>query len=185
MPDWEKWAGLKTCKDPQLEALLSTVARYLLRFKYGKAPCWLTLMGKVGVGKTHCATKAFNHIAKRSDWSSCSCFERPIYWPEMVESLRSGEASDIMFDLKRWPVVMLDDVFAERDSTGFATDKLNTILSMRVGKWTILTSNLSLQHMAKTEPRIADRIIRENGNCFIDVDTISYGLRKVKENGCE
>jgi DNA replication protein DnaC len=78
---------------------------------------------------------------------------------------------------EKWPVLFLDDIGAERDTTGFAAEQLNTLLGRRVGKWTILTSNLALDGIAGIDPRIADRIIRQP-NLYLEVETLSYSLRK-------
>lgn len=75
-----------------------------------------------------------------------------------------------------WSVLFVDDIGADRDTTGFATEQLNTLLGSRIDKWTILTSNLMLENLAQVEPRIADRCIRKP-NIFIEVKTISHALR--------
>jgi len=78
--------------------------------------------------------------------------------------------------MRIWPVLFLDDIGADRDTTGFSTEQLNQLLGCREGKWTILTSNKSLENLAEVEPRIADRMIRPP-NLFIDVNTESYSVR--------
>lgn len=104
-----------------------------------------------------------------------------IFWPEYIERLRDGmkdgNGLKYFLDMIRWPFAVLDDIGAGRDATGFASDKLNTLLAGRVGKWTIITSNLSLDGIAQIDTRIASRIIREPGNLYIDLDVKDYGLR--------
>ena len=75
-----------------------------------------------------------------------------------------------------WPVLFLDDIGAERDTTGFASEQLNTLIGARSDRWTILTSNLSLENLGSIDPRIADRIIRRP-NIFVEVNTKSHSLR--------
>lgn len=181
MPDWEKWLGLETFNDPQLSEMVKVVAEYLMAFKYKTSPpCWLTIMGRFGTGKTHCAKRAFRYISNRCDWSGMDFLPGPIYWPGFVNSLRDGTGYEKIRELQVWPVLMLDDIGAERDPSGFSSEQLNTLLGTRVGSWTILTSNLNLEQIASIDPRMADRIIREKGNRFVTVDTISYGLRRKK-----
>lgn len=103
-----------------------------------------------------------------------------VYWPAMIRDLRAGERYNELREMSSWPVLMLDDIGAERDTTGFAAEQLNTLLGCRVGKWTILTSNLNLEQLGAIDPRIPDRIIREPGNEFIEVDTISHGVDLIK-----
>lgn len=80
----------------------------------------------------------------------------------------------------KWPLLVVDDIGAERDTTGFAAEKLNTLLGARVGKWTVITSNLYLEQLGGIDPRISDRIIREPGNQYIELTTTSYAVRKLK-----
>lgn len=103
----------------------------------------------------------------------------PIFWPQFVSELRSGDAYAKLRDMARWPVLFVDDIGAERDTTGFAAEQLNTLLGSRVGKWTIITSNLNLEQLAGIDPRISDRIIREPGNEYIELTTKSYAVRKL------
>lgn len=90
-----------------------------------------------------------------------------------------SNATKLLLDMgKKWPLLVLDDVGAERDSTGFVSDKLSMLLGMRVGKWTVITSNLDLAGLSKIDDRIASRIVREPGNSFIEMTTEDYGLRR-------
>ena len=107
-----------------------------------------------------------------------------VCWPEFVDAMRERVSQGLPLekyrDMAKWPLLCLDDIGAERDTTGFASEKLNGLLTQRVGRWTILTSNLNLEQIAQIEPRIASRIVREAGNLFVELDTMDYGLR----NGC-
>ena len=102
--------------------------------------------------------------------------ERLIYWPAFVSDLRSGSAYDLEREMQTWPMLCLDDIGAERDNTGFASEHLNALLGCRVGRWTIITSNLSLEQIGAIDPRIADRMIREP-NIMIEMDCSSYTMR--------
>jgi DNA replication protein DnaC len=79
----------------------------------------------------------------------------------------------------KWPALFLDDICAERDTTGFTSEQLNTLLGCRENKWTVITSNKLLHQIAELEPRLADRIIRAP-NIFIEVNTKSHALRHVE-----
>lgn len=81
-------------------------------------------------------------------------------------------------ELAAWPILFLDDIGAERDKTGFSSEQLCALLGQRAKKWTILTSNLSLENLGEVDPRISDRVIRENGNEYVDIDVVSYAIRK-------
>jgi DNA replication protein DnaC len=151
-------------------------------FDARQSPRWLTLMGASDTGKTHCASRVFRHLNERSDNHRTKWTPGKVFWPQFVLRLRDPEshARQRLFDLMTWPVLFLDDIGAERDTTGFATEQLNALLGMRVGRWTILTSNLSLRQIAQVEPRIATRIVREPGNLYVVVTAGSYSLRRLK-----
>lgn len=111
--------------------------------------------------------------------------EDEVYWPEMVGRLRDvddREGREKFKEMAKWPVLFLDDIGAERDHTGFSSDQLNSILGQRVGKWTIITSNLPLHKIAEIDVRISDRMVREKGNELIELEGLkSYALRKAEE----
>lgn len=179
---WAEWLKLETFGDPEIEALVNRCAQFCLSFKSDSSPCWLSLLGKTGAGKTHCATRIWNWMAARSDWHRMHFIHQPIYWPKMVADLKQSQAYEMLSEMAVWPVLFLDDIGAERDVSGFAAEQLNTLLGQRIGKWTIITSNLSIAQLAKIDPRIADRIIRERGNQFIEINAVSYAVRKMKDN---
>ena len=78
--------------------------------------------------------------------------------------------------MHRWPVLFLDDVGTERDPTGFAADELNTLLGSRMGKWTILTSNLQFDKFRAIDARIASRLVRDQNICC-GVKAVDYATR--------
>ena len=175
--DWAGWLRLETHRDPELEALVGVCAAFATAFKRCEAPRWLSILGVTGTGKTHCARRLWEHLRGRSDWSHSVYLPQVVYWPQFVSELRGGQAFDQFRDLWRWPALLIDDIGAERDTTGFASEQLNTLLGCRVGKWTLMTSNLMLEQLGSVESRIADRMIREP-NLFIEVNTKSHSLRR-------
>lgn len=177
--DWAAWLKFETLGDPELEKLTGTCARWMRRVKGKSKPSWVSLLGKTGTGKTHCARMLYKKSKTLFNWDGVEFLESEIYWPEFVSRLRSGEAYEQLRDMIEWPVLFLDDIGAERDTTGFASEQLNMLLGRRVGKWTILTSNLGLEQLAGIDPRISDRIIREPGNEYIELTTASYAVRKL------
>lgn len=178
--DWEKWLGLETLGDAALVGMVNTCADWALALKGNQAPRWVTLLGKSGTGKTHCATRLWRLGKKSLSFNRTGFVAQKIYWPSFVSELRAGTAFEHLQDLMIWPVLLLDDIGAERDTTGFASEQLNMLLGRREGKWTILTSNLSLENLGQIDPRIADRIIRKP-NLFVEVDTKSYSLREIRK----
>jgi len=149
-----------------------------LAIKQGLKPRWLSICGTTGTGKSHCARRIWQFGRANLNWSGCDYISNTHgkYWPSEVDALRAGNHFEHFNDMKRWPILFLDDIGAERDNTGFATEKLNTLLGCRDERWTIITSNLMLEQLAAIEPRIADRIIRQP-NIFIEITTKSHALR--------
>lgn len=179
---WAKWLEVNTYGEKELE----TLVRYCATFARGvvnnhRPPFWLSILGKSGTGKTHCAHRLWE-LQDKLDWSRTSYIGHKIYWPGFVEQMRElireGFGTSKLIDIAKWPLLILDDVGAERDASGFATEKLNMLLGSRVGKWTVITSNLTLQGLSLIDKRIASRIVREPGNLVIEMEkTKDYGLR--------
>ena len=174
---WAAWLKLTLPpNDTSLDDLVRGCAAFALAVKEGGQPRWVTILGKTGVGKTHCAKRLWKALHGRFNWDRMEYLAQIVYWPAFVADLRGGGAYEREREMGRWPILCLDDIGAERDTTGFAAEHLNTLLGCRVDRWTIITSNLSLEQVGAIDPRISDRMIREP-NIFIEVDTKSYAMR--------
>jgi len=174
---WALWLKLQTNGNPDLRSLVAKCATFALAVKEGGQPRWLTLLGPSGTGKTHCAKRLWKSLHGRFDWHRMDFIPALIYWPAFMSELRAGGAYDREREMQRWPLICLDDIGAERDTTGFASEHLNALLGARVSRWTIITSNLSLEQIGAIDPRIADRMIREP-NILIELDCESYAMRQ-------
>lgn len=183
--DWEKFLEFDSFGDKQLEGMMLCCARFCWRIKDDLEPSWLSILGDSGTGKTHCARKVWAWAKKKFVWAKMGFIEDEIYWPEMVGRLRDvddKEGREKFKEMAKWPVLFLDDIGAERDKTGFSSDQLNSLMGQRVGKWTIITSNLPLDKIGEIDVRISDRMIREKGNELIELENLqSYALRKAYE----
>lgn len=112
------------------------------------------------------------------EWLRTGWPPEKIYWPEFVSELKQGEAFSKVRDMARWPMLYLDDICSERDATGFSSDQLCTLLGQRQGKWTIITSNKTIDQIAAIDVRLADRLVREPGNELVEVKSNSYRRRQ-------
>jgi DNA replication protein DnaC len=175
--DWQRWFKFETHGDKSLEAMLGTSIEWARDYKSKMLPRWLSIIGGSGSGKTHLCSRLFWMAQKKSDWSKCNFIPSIIYWPRFVQELRGGSAYDQRNDMIKWPVLFLDDIGAERDTTGFATDELNTLLGCRMGKWTLLTSNLGLNDLAGVDNRIASRMVRDRNVC-VQTTAPDYSTRR-------
>lgn len=180
--EWEKFLMFDTCQDKVLETAVNACARWVRGIKSGEASGrWLSLLSVTGTGKTHLAKQLWRFCQTRDDFNPLGVKYYPtwIYWPSFVDSMRAGDSWGFFEDMQKWPFLAIDDFGAEKDTTGFAADKFNTLLGRRVGKWTLITSNLSPEQLASLDVRIMDRLNRD-GNQVVQMETTSYSLRAKK-----
>ena len=172
------WLRFKSFGDPMLEKLIGCCQEWANAFRAKDKPRWLTLCGRSGVGKTHCAKRLWDWANASSDWTRTEYIPWVVYWPAFVKELRDPEspAKRQERDMQRWPVLFLDDVGADRDATGFATEALNTLLGCRSDKWTLITTNLTIEQIIERDRRLASRLVRPPNICA-DIVTIDYAER--------
>lgn len=153
---------------------------------------WLTLAGVNGCGKTMLAAQAFQFVSRNypfagSVWISGDrgrlTSRRPkcVWIDEVSFSKRCKEGE---YDLPEYLgedwLVVLDDLGASRDKSGFTGEMLFRLCNARVGKFTMFTTNLDLTGITtQIDPRIASRLIRD-GNQFKAISAGDYSIRKLK-----
>ena len=180
---------MQTLNDPELERLVLACAEWVRDVKEKLPARWLTLTGNSGTGKTLCAFRLFRFCENRPEFSTlyfrnvaetdpryCAYPCEFIHWPSFVSDLRAGIAYERLRDMRNWPCLFLDEVGGERDTTGFASEQLATLLGTRAGKWTVITSNLSMSEFEKLDIRIASRMVRD-GSTAIEINTTDFALR--------
>lgn len=171
-----EWLKFQTFGDPELEKVVAAGAEWLDAFK-SKAPArWLSLIGNSGTGKTYCATALWRYAKPNSDWSQMSYFPVKIFWPDFVQQLRSGNTFEMRSEMKTWPVLFLDDIGAERDPMGFASEELNTLLGSRMDRWTLITSNKDMDGIKAIDGRLASRLVRDRNIC-VGINTKDFSER--------
>jgi DNA replication protein DnaC len=184
-PKWENASGFQTLNDPTLTEMLHSVANWMLDMDDKQKPRWVSLVGKSGTGKTMLAKWAYRALQRSKHWVTRVDDEGDttfagmfVSWPELADQLQANGGRDWMNEMKRCRILVLDDVGQSVDKTGFITGKLSILLSARVGKWTFITSNLSVGQIAeRIDTRIASRLIRD-GNVVVDIDAKDWALRK-------
>lgn len=176
--------AFETLGDPRLERMLSAARTFVDDFDTGKKPRWLVMLGTSGAGKTHLAReiwrwfKASPHFATR-----VSDDEEIIYpgqfasWRNVADGILSGNYAR-MNELCREKFVVLDDIGAEyQDRAGIVKSKLDRLIDARLGKWTLITCNHTLQQIAeRMDTRIASRMIR-GGSVVVEVDVPDFNAR--------
>lgn len=119
---------------------------------------WLSLLGASGVGKTHLAEAARDALTKSRPTLPIQLWK----WQKVVSMLRSGDWAFIEYLVKEVYVLILDDIGAENTSPAILS-ALNRVVDGRLGKWTMLTSNLLPVHIGEhLDARIASRLYRGN-----------------------
>ena len=191
-----KWAKFDSLNDSELEKLLTASNEFARDLNAVAAPRWLTMLGNSGVGKTMLA-KRLHYFANQcgqvifdravSGQRDCgNIFNRVRFfsWPEIVKGMYRGEYG-ILDDIKTDWFVVLDEIGATRggqsqkakDQENFITQNLFEILNARLGKWTVLTGNVTIDKINAWDTRIASRLIR-GGNVVVSVQTKDYALRR-------
>ncbi len=141
-------------------------------------PRWLSLIGNSGTGKTFLAEKVFQKMRGHPLLMEHRELINPvikIFWPKLLSQLRDGDYYRIR-DLADANFVFIDEIAVEHDPSGFGKDKLCELLSSRVKKWTILTSNLTLEKLSNIDTRISSRMIR-GGSVVVETDAMDFYLR--------
>ena len=171
-----EWMSFKTLGDAELEKIAQACWDWTQAFKAKQSPRWLSLLGTSGTGKTHCATRLWNWASARADFRNAQFIHVPVIWPRFVQRLRAGNGFKMRDDIANWPVLFVDDIGSERDTTGFATEELVALLMSRMGKWTLITSNKTPEALRALDERLYSRLIRDQNICAT-VRTIDFSER--------
>lgn len=186
LASWEKWSGFKTCKDACLVSMLTECASFIMDMKSNAKPRWLSFLGNSGTGKSFLARRVWRWYELNGKWFEEPTTGTPLVksgqfcvWPNFLNECRQGDHSR-KADLITDHLVILDEVGADNDKSGFSRETLFNVLNARVDKWTVITSNMPLKEIAdRLDARIASRLIRDR-NKVVTVKATDYALRKDK-----
>lgn len=185
-------ASFSTLNDPNLKQMLDGAKRFCADMMRGENPHWLSFLGSTGAGKTHLAKQInsffLRHLEGRliPNQNLTRTQHRMrggfVSWRRQSERLRNGDY-DAMRGIREDYFVVLDDIGSEyKAKSDFITAKLDEIIDSRLGKWTVITANLSLEQISEhLDVRIASRLLR-GGSEVIDVDVPDYNLRDIDQN---
>lgn len=138
---------------------------------------WLSLLGLSGVGKTMLAKGVRSCIRDNRP----NLVVRLYRWSDVVNNhLRQGDYRIMAFLIEDVDVLMLDDIGLESGSA-FSNAKLGELLDARLDKWTMLTSNLSLEQIGECiDVRIASRMVRGDSMVVEMLSAPDWSLEQFK-----
>lgn len=142
--------------------------------QWGQRPNgWVCITGPTGVGKTHLAVAAANLYQAAGG----------IVWYDaianLVAELRSAAGAnttaDPLLPPMYAPMLILDDLGAVRH-TPFVEEQINRLLGHRYDRRlpTLLTTNLSIAQIARSNPRLASRLSDASRVKLLHIDTPDY-----------
>jgi len=140
--------------------------------------------GNTGTGKTMLAQAIYAHaIEFNKYWINDSL--RGVTQSREIYFKTIDQITDYIFSQGRYQLqdctdawlLVIDDFGTGYDKSGFVLSKLFELINGRLGKWTVITSNLSLGQIERdVDQRIASRLVRDGGR-VVDCSTKDFGLR--------
>ncbi len=177
-----------------MERMKSEAVRFIDDLFNTRTPRWLSLLGNTGIGKTMLAKRIWELFRdqrhREIDWPRSKATEMGgtqgriirwrggfINWGKAVNRMLEGDYA-FLDDLRNYDFFVLDDIISEYSKLReLSASKLYDVFESRIGKWTVITANASLEQIGEIlDPRIASRMIRNNG-VVLDVDVPDFNLR--------
>ena len=176
MQVWAEWFQINLCDDPAIEAMVEQAALWVRAVKNQESPRWLILLGSSGIGKTMITNRIWKYLKSRPEFRSEGDYDPvKLYWPSFIKKMRSQTGYGLFNAACVWHYTYLDDVCSENISD-FSSETLHDLIGSRCGKWSIITSNKSMEQIAELDGRISSRLIRDNSN-LVEAHTVDYNLR--------
>ena len=134
----------------QRQALMFEVTEFLARYQQSPQQAQgLYITGPYGVGKTYLLGALANYLVTQLQ-VSVSLIHYPTLAVEMREAISKGTTQTLLNELKQVDVLMLDDIGAENDPSGWVRDDVLAILleyRMKENLPTFFTSNFNLNEL--------------------------------------
>lgn len=140
---------------------------------------WVTLFGRSGCGKTHLMLMAELRLREELPARSVQAWG----WGDLLGKMLDGAHPGLLEQVQELPVLMLDDVGAElMESARWQSLCMRTLLEVldaRLGRWTMLSSNLAPEDMP--DARVASRLFRGLNEVVDMRGADDYALARWKE----
>lgn len=193
---WAKFSEFETLSDPQLEHMKRIAVGFADDIYQDRQPYWLSLLGTSGAGKTMLARLIW-HIFRdwkhtEINWPATKRTQTPetprgriiryrggfINWGNAINNRMLKGDYDFLEDMRDYSFFAIDDIASEYERhRELSASKLYNVLEARLGKWTVVTANLSLDQIGSSlDTRIASRMLR-NESVVVDVNVEDYSLR--------
>ena len=145
--------NFETFEDSGLIKMKKYSEEWLHSIALGRKRYWCTLLGSSGTGKTYLANQCREKIKEMGLDYPLNKFlgfrqYKPaieIYMPSFMMNVRQ-EGYGYINKASEVDILFLDDLGAEY-KTDYGLSALNEIFNRRLGKWTFITSNLSLHYI--------------------------------------
>jgi len=185
--------------EPSLAEAKAACERFVADMERGGDPYWLTLQGTFGCGKTYLLQQVFQQAKRINPGNPAN---NPIWPPDALQSWGEGvntytssrpyalrlDEGGMVSRMRNgdhdYPRRLRDDFFVAFDELGIARDPTNyvaeavaTLAEMRLNRWTMIATNLSLEEIAeRMDARISSRIVRHNHK-LVSITAGDYALR--------
>lgn len=194
---WAKFSDFLTFDDPQLEKMKEEAVSFVDDIARDREPRWISFLGTSGAGKTMLA-KTIWHLFRdyyhaQINWPATERTRTEntphgriirhrggfINWGNAINNRMLQGDYDFLEDMREYSFFAIDDIASEYERhRELSASKLYNVLEARLGKWTVLTANLSLEQIGTVlDTRIASRMLR-NESTVIDVNVPDFNLRK-------
>lgn len=178
--DPPQWRPTMDAYHPSLVAAADACAQFVADYIADNPPYWLTLSGPTGCGKTMMLEQVHRQIARvfaDREPTSHSRAPRSFDAYGFTSRMRGGEY-ELPKELASASLLSFDDLGASRDTTGFVADSLCWLAEMRLGHWTMWTTNLDSSALVqRIDERFVSRLVR-NGSRVITIAAGDYCARR-------
>lgn len=173
-------------KDASRYPVITYLMDFLEKYLNGEKVKGIYLSGSFGSGKTYLVSAVFNELAKNNIKSSI------VYWPEYISYLKTlfgkEEYITVLNKVKKIPILLIDDIGAEANTSWERDEVLGPILQYRMQDElpTFFTSNLDInmleQHLSNSKDGIeeikAKRIIERVRQLTNEFNLVTKNYRK-------
>lgn len=187
--DFREVSTFRVDNNEARQTMFGEAAKFADAMVAGENPYWLVMLGVSDIGKTHLARELKVYAEKRLhgfvDPKNGNYWQKEFIFLDhrkFSKAIKGGDY-DIVNRVGKAFFAVIDDLLASRDPSGFVLNETEDIINMRLGRWTVITSNHTMDNLRKKDMRIASRL-RRNGSVILDIQTVPQWNQR-KENQCK